>query len=56
MRALFDQEIRRTVLVSVVALPALALMTFGSYKLLKGMRSAVALGQGSSPLIRTGER
>lgn len=54
MKALFEQEIRRTVLVSVVALPALAMMTFGSYKLLKGMRSAVAQGQGSSPLIRAG--
>ena len=54
MKALFEQEIRRTVLVSVLALPALAVMTIGSYRLLKGMRSAVAEGQGSSPLIRAG--
>jgi len=56
MIALFKQEIRRTAFVSVVAIPALAAMTFGSYKLLKGIQHALEQNQGSSPLIHTGER
>lgn len=56
MLRLFDLEIRRTVLISVVAIPALAALVIGSHKLLSGMRLIAAENQESSPLIRTGER
>jgi hypothetical protein len=56
MLRLFQVEIRRTTLVSAVAIPALAALAIGSYKLLSGMRSIEAENQGSSPLIRTGAR
>jgi len=56
MRALFDQELRRTTLVAVVAVPALAAMVWGSFRTAKGLKLILAENQGSSALIQTGAR
>ena len=56
MLRLFQVELRRTTLVSAVAIPALAALTIASYKVLKEMRSIAAENQESSPLIRAGQR
>jgi len=56
MILLFKQELRRTVLVSAVTLPALAVMALGSYKMLQGLQATPDGTHESSPLIRIGDR
>lgn len=56
MAALVDFETQRTVIVSIVAIPALAAICVWSYKLVRELKSAVAVAEGSSPLIRAGGR
>jgi hypothetical protein len=50
--ALYDQEIRRTALVAVLAVPALAAVGVASYKLLKGLRSSESQQPGLHPTVR----
>ena len=43
-------------LVAVFAVPALAAMGWGSFRTATGLKSILAVNQGSSPLIHTGAR
>ena len=56
MRTIAMVEIQRTAVISSVAIPALAAIAFGCYKLVKGMKAEIASREGSGPLVRAGSR
>jgi hypothetical protein len=49
-------EMRRTALITGVALPVLAAIAIGSYNIAKALQADVAVQKGSGTLIRAGEK
>lgn len=49
-------EIQRTAVISSVAIPALAAIVIGCYRMVKGMKAEIASNEESGPLVRAGSR
>lgn len=56
MRTLATLEIQRTAMISSVAIPALAAIVIGSYRMVRGMKAEIASREESGPLVRAGSR
>jgi len=56
MRTIATIEIQRTAMISSVAIPALAAIAIGCYRLVKGMKAEISSREGSGPLVRAGSR
>ena len=56
MRTLATIEIQRTAVISSVAIPALAVIAIGCYRMMRGMKSEAVSREGSGPLVRAGSR
>ena len=56
IRTIATVEIQRTVVISSVAIPALAAVAIGCYRMVRGMKAEISSREGSGPLVRAGSR